>query len=130
MRLAIFSDVHANIEALSAVAADCRYDATARSLLLGRNHPPLNCGTVGVIAAGTSDAPVVAEAVAVLEFLGIETVALVDKGVAGVHRLMSSLPELKDVGAWHEGVPRGPADVGRAGEEISTRDWTPKRPLD
>jgi len=32
---------------------------------------------------------------AVLRFLGTETLTFVDKGVAGIHRLMSSLPELK-----------------------------------
>ena len=76
--------------------SDSRYDAVSRTLLFGENHPPTGEGIVAIIAAGTSDTPVVAEANAVLGFLGIETRTYVDKGVAGIHRLLSSLPELKE----------------------------------
>ena len=71
------------------------YDPVARTLRLGENHPRAGDGVVAIIAAGTSDAPVVAEADTVLKFLGTETLTLVDKGVAGIHRLLTSLPELK-----------------------------------
>ena len=71
------------------------FDPLSRTLQLGDNHAPTNDGTVAIIAAGTSDAPVVAEAETVLRFLGTQTLTFVDKGVAGIHRLMSSLPELK-----------------------------------
>jgi NCAIR mutase (PurE)-related protein len=70
-------------------------DPVARTLRLGDNQSPRGDGTVAIIAAGTSDAAVVAEADAVLRFLGTETRTFVDKGVAGIHRLMSSLPELQ-----------------------------------
>jgi pyridinium-3,5-biscarboxylic acid mononucleotide synthase len=75
---------------------DSRYDSLARTLHLGPSHQPTGDGVVAIIAAGTSDAPVVAEAEAVLKFLGTETRVLMDKGVAGLHRLMSSLPELRE----------------------------------
>lgn len=71
------------------------WDPLARTLRVGDNQPPLGDGTVAIIAAGTSDAAVVAEADAVLRFLGTETLTFVDKGVAGIHRLMSCMPELK-----------------------------------
>jgi NCAIR mutase (PurE)-related protein len=82
-------------EALTGRFPDAVFDDLARTLRLGENHPPQGDGTVAIIAAGTSDAPVVAEADNVLRFLGTETLTFVDKGVAGIHRLMSSLPELK-----------------------------------
>ena len=82
-------------EALVARFPDAVCDSLARTLRLGADHAPADDGTVAIIAAGTSDAPVVAEADTVLRFLGTETLTFVDKGVAGIHRLMSSLPELQ-----------------------------------
>lgn len=82
-------------EALATQFPDAVWDPVSRTLRLGDNQPPTGDGAVAIIAAGTSDAPVVAEADAVLRFLGTETLVFVDKGVAGIHRLMSSLPELK-----------------------------------
>lgn len=74
---------------------DAVWDELSGTFRLGENEPPDGKGTVAVLAAGTSDAPVVAEADAVLRFLGTETLVLVDKGVAGIHRLMTSMPELE-----------------------------------
>ena len=61
---------------------------SGQQLLAG--HTELEAG-LGVAHA----ASVVAEADAVLRFLGTETRTFVDKGVAGIHRMMSSLPELQ-----------------------------------
>lgn len=74
---------------------DAVHDPLARTLRLGPPHPPTGDGLVAIVAAGTSDAPVVAEAEAVLTFLGTETRVLMDKGVAGIHRLLTSLPDLQ-----------------------------------
>ena len=76
--------------------SESRYDAVSRTLQLGPSHRPAENGIVAIVAAGTSDAPVVAEAAAVLSFLGTEIRIFVDKGVAGIHRLLSSLPELQE----------------------------------
>jgi pyridinium-3,5-biscarboxylic acid mononucleotide synthase len=88
-------------EAKGAVLVDtvenCVYDPISRTLLCGENLPPKNCGTVGIIAAGTSDTPVVAEAAAVLNFLGMPNITFVDKGVAGIHRLHAVMPDLEAV---------------------------------
>ncbi len=82
---------------LADTIGDCLYDAVSRTLLFGQDNPPRNCGVVGIIAAGTSDAPVVAEASAVLKFLGIQARTFVDKGVAGIHRLFAVMPDLAEV---------------------------------
>jgi len=83
-------------EALARAHADLDHDPLAGTLQLGPGLPAAGQGSVAVCAAGTSDAPVAAEAAKVLRFLGIETATFVDKGVAGIHRLMTALPELKD----------------------------------
>ncbi len=83
-------------ELLAAQFDDCRYDPVSRSLQLGPNHKADTPGVVAIIAAGSSDAPVVAEAEAVLTFLGVATRVLSDKGVAGLHRTHGALPELDE----------------------------------
>ncbi len=82
---------------LTAESDDCAYDPISRTLLAGDNLAAKNCGEVGIIAAGTSDTPVVAEAAAVLTFLGINNRIFIDKGVAGIHRLHAVMPDLAEV---------------------------------
>lgn len=48
-------------------------------------------GVVGIMTAGTSDIPVAEEAKFILEQMGCKTVCSYDVGVAGVHRLFSSV---------------------------------------
>ncbi len=50
-------------------------------------------GTVGLLAAGTSDVPVAEESRALLEELGVRVVHAYDVGVAGLHRLLRALEE-------------------------------------
>jgi pyridinium-3,5-biscarboxylic acid mononucleotide synthase len=52
-------------------------------------------GKVVVVAAGTSDLAVADEAAVTVEFLGSEVDRIADVGVAGLHRLMARLPELR-----------------------------------
>ncbi|HEU4724464.1 MAG TPA: nickel pincer cofactor biosynthesis protein LarB [Candidatus Eisenbacteria bacterium] len=56
-------------------------------------------GSVLVISAGTSDAPVAEEAVVTLEFMGVPVTRVSDAGVAGIHRLLSHLPSLREASA-------------------------------
>ncbi len=56
-------------------------------------------GSVLVISAGTSDAPVAEEAVVTLEFMGVPVTRVSDAGVAGIHRLLSHLPALREASA-------------------------------
>ncbi len=52
-------------------------------------------GTVGILAAGTSDVPVAEEARALLGELGVRVVHAYDVGVAGLHRLLRALRRLE-----------------------------------
>jgi NCAIR mutase (PurE)-related protein len=56
-------------------------------------------GSVLVVSAGTSDAPVAEEAVVTLEFMGIPVTRVSDAGVAGIHRLLGHLPALREASA-------------------------------
>jgi NCAIR mutase (PurE)-related protein len=50
---------------------------------------------IAVITAGTSDIPVAEEAAVTAELLGNEVLRIFDVGVAGIHRLVDSLPEIR-----------------------------------
>lgn len=74
---------------------DAIHDDLARTWTCRRRSPPRRHGTVAVISAGSSDAPVAGEAARTLEFLGIETRRYQDIGVAGIHRLFGRLEEIR-----------------------------------
>jgi pyridinium-3,5-biscarboxylic acid mononucleotide synthase len=69
---------------------------TGRSLVAGAGEPAPSGGRVVAISAGTSDLPVLEEAIAVLREMGVAVKSFHDVGVAGVHRLAEPLRELRD----------------------------------
>ena len=69
--------------------------AAADSTLTWR-HRPSSGRRVAVVAAGTSDLPVASECRLTLEALGHCVDVVTDVGVAGVHRLLSAIPEFAD----------------------------------
>lgn len=62
-------------------------------------HAPLGPGDVVVVSGGTSDEPVVQECVGTLTAMGTPVRSVRDVGVAGLHRLLDSLEDLRDVSA-------------------------------
>lgn len=68
-------------------------DELARCALLG--ELPVTRGTVCVVTAGTSDAPVAAEAAFVARAFGAEVTRITDVGVAGLHRLLAVRAQLE-----------------------------------
>jgi NCAIR mutase (PurE)-related protein len=70
--------------------------STGRALVVGSGEPAPSGGRVGAISAGTSDAPVLEEAVAVAGEMGVAVRSFQDVGVAGIHRLATPLEELRD----------------------------------
>src|SRR5215204_3086786 len=65
-------------------------------LVAGPGEPTPSGGRVGAISAGTSDLPVLEEAVAVAREMGVAVKSFHDVGVAGIHRLARPLEELRD----------------------------------
>ncbi len=80
------------------VAARCpglRYREVARVARLEAHPVPRrDVAPVAVVCAGTSDLPVVEEALETLDALGIPSTRVVDVGVAGLHRLLAKLDVL------------------------------------
>lgn len=72
-----------------------RYHATARVLELRVGERPALPGRIALVSAGTSDQPVVEEAAVVAEVLGAAVDRYPDIGVAGLHRLLRRLEELR-----------------------------------
>jgi len=73
---------------------DALVDAVARAATLG--PLPATRGTVAVIAAGTSDAPVAAEAALAARVHGAGVRRIDDVGVAGLHRLLETRNRFAD----------------------------------
>lgn len=73
------------------------YDKTSRILSCATTAAPMiDISPVALVAAGTSDLPVAEEAAQTLEFEGVRCHRVYDVGVAGLHRLVHSLPSLTD----------------------------------
>ena len=71
------------------------YDPVSSICIVGEHQKSNLVGTVGIISAGTSDEYVVNESYYCLQYLGIETDKIQDVGVAGIHRLMDRLDDIK-----------------------------------
>jgi NCAIR mutase (PurE)-related protein len=65
-----------------------------RALVIGSGEPAPSGGRVGALSAGTSDLPVLEEALAVAGEMGASVMGFHDVGVAGIHRLAGPLEEL------------------------------------
>ncbi len=71
-------------------------DEVARTWQLLSAPVPRRCGCVAVVSAGASDAPVSGEAMRTLAFFGVAAVQISDVGVAGIHRLVRRLEEIRE----------------------------------
>ena len=72
-----------------------KYNSLARIGYFSQRRKTFKKGAVVVVCAGTSDIPVAEEAAVTLEVMGNRVIKLCDVGVAGVHRLMSSIDVIK-----------------------------------
>jgi NCAIR mutase (PurE)-related protein len=83
-------------EPVLAAVPGLRYERDAR-LLVGERTPwrDLGRGTIAVVSAGTADYPVAEEAAHTAHLLGHRVVRIYDVGVAGVHRTLARVEELR-----------------------------------
>ena len=73
------------------------YDPLGRTLSFVPEHvSPKSTHRVAVICAGTSDLPVAKECIATLTVNGHIPNTITDIGVAGLHRLLNALPQIKN----------------------------------
>jgi pyridinium-3,5-biscarboxylic acid mononucleotide synthase len=80
------------VEAVRAQVPDVEVDEVARAVTVG--PLPVARGTVAVVSAGTSDAPVAAEAALTARVHGAGVKVVNDVGVAGLHRILAAREEL------------------------------------
>ncbi len=82
-------------EAVHSVSHDAVYYPVARIISFQREKPKVPESRIAVITAGTSDIPVAEEAAITAELLGNNILRIYDAGVAGIHRLVDKLPEIR-----------------------------------
>lgn len=84
------------IEPLRAILGNVRWDRDARMMSWPADCDlTANAGRVVVVSAGTSDRPVMAEAAMTAQFLGCPTSVIEDVGVAGLHRLLRRVDQIR-----------------------------------
>jgi NCAIR mutase (PurE)-related protein len=83
-------------ESVKTVIPEAVYYPVARiiSIPVKKTEPPVT--KIAVITAGTSDMPVAEEAAVTAELLGNRVLRIYDAGVAGIHRLVDKLPEIRN----------------------------------
>lgn len=74
---------------------EAKCDDVSRTVLLGKPPARPPCAPIAVVCAGTSDLPVAEEAAVVAEFLGAPVTRISDVGVAGLHRLLAKLDDIR-----------------------------------
>lgn len=91
------------VDAIQAAAVQAAFPLTeychkSRTLTLSL-QPVEAIGKVAVCSGGTSDMPVAEEAAKVAEFFGARVTRHYDVGVAGIHRLLAQLDDLRSANA-------------------------------
>lgn len=83
-------------EAVKDVSPDVTYYPVARIISLQKKKSEIPETRIAIITAGTSDIPVAEEAAITAELLGNNVLRIYDAGVAGIHRLVDKLPEIRN----------------------------------
>jgi NCAIR mutase (PurE)-related protein len=82
-------------DAVKKITTKAVYHSEARIISVQKKKPAMPDTKIAVITAGTSDIPVAEEAAVTAELLGNKVVRIYDAGVAGIHRLVDKLPEIR-----------------------------------
>jgi NCAIR mutase (PurE)-related protein len=89
---------HAGPEAYKALKTkikDAAYNPASRTIVVNRVKDPVIKTGIIVITGGTADIPVAEEAAVTAELMGNKVEKVFDVGVAGIHRLLDNLPQLR-----------------------------------
>lgn len=71
------------------------YHETARCVTIEQKRMPKRPGSIAIVTAGTSDLPVAEEAAVTADVMGNHVERIFDVGVAGLHRLLARLDDLR-----------------------------------
>lgn len=89
----------ATVSMFEAVRAQCpkaEYNMQGKTIVIMNKELEVSEHTIAIVAAGTSDLPVVEEAYDTARIMGNKVVKIVDVGVAGIHRLFNRLDEIRE----------------------------------
>jgi pyridinium-3,5-biscarboxylic acid mononucleotide synthase len=89
---------HAVPEAYEAVKlklTDAEYHPASRTIVVDRSGQKKFKPGIAVVTGGTSDIPVAEEAAVTAELMGNQVDQIFDVGVAGIHRLLDKLPQIR-----------------------------------
>lgn len=78
-------------KAVKKICEEAEYNKLGRTITIKKKEQPLTESYIAIVAAGTSDLPVVEEAYETAKILGNRVEKITDVGVAGIHRLFSKL---------------------------------------
>ncbi len=82
-------------EAIKPLYMDAKYNEAARVITLTHEAVPMTEDYIAIVAAGTSDLPVVEEAYETAVAFGNRVEKVIDVGVAGIHRLFARLDVIR-----------------------------------
>lgn len=85
----------AHFEAVKTIAPSAIHHELARCITVTKSSKPACTGTIAVVCAGTTDLPVAEEAAITAETMGNNVARISDVGVAGLHRLLRRLEEIR-----------------------------------
>jgi NCAIR mutase (PurE)-related protein len=81
---------------VKSIIPSARFYPVARIISIQQKEITPPESTIAVITAGTSDMPVAEEAAVTAELLGNKVIRIYDAGVAGIHRLVDKLPDIRN----------------------------------
>jgi NCAIR mutase (PurE)-related protein len=73
-----------------------RYEKSAKAIVLEQKKNKPSKSVIPIVTAGTADLPVAAEAKVTAEVMGQRTEIIPDVGVAGLHRLLGHMEQLRN----------------------------------
>jgi hypothetical protein len=77
------------------ICSDAHYNKLGRTISIKKTKEEYTDSYIAIVAAGTSDLPVVEEAYETAKILGNRVEKIIDVGVAGIHRLFAKLDVLR-----------------------------------
>ena len=85
-----------HVAAVAEEFPDAMYHESAKCIAVEAKRLAKRPGTIAVLCAGTSDLPVADEAAVTADFMGNNVARVSDVGVAGLHRLLASMPTVRE----------------------------------
>jgi hypothetical protein len=82
-------------DAVKAIIKEATYNPTSKTIVVNRRQGILPRQGITVVTGGTADIPVAEEAAVTAELMGNKVEKIFDVGVAGIHRLLDKLPQLR-----------------------------------